>query len=44
MVQLIQVKLTGALAAFQLQSAHFASVSPQTGSPQAGCMLLADLN
>jgi hypothetical protein len=30
------------LAAFQLQSAHFGS--PQTGSPPAGCMLLADLN
>jgi hypothetical protein len=32
------------LPAFQLQSAHFARVHPETGSPPAGCMLLADLN
>ena len=32
------------LAAFQRQSPSRGAVSPQTGSPPAGCMLLADLN
>ena len=32
------------LAAFQRQSPARGAISPQTGSPPAGCMLLADLN